>query len=436
MLGSALSCQCVLTPCQGVTVTANDRFFQTKQAAAVLKHGILARYPTVFTTMTSVGRVDGRVVYLDGYAGPGRYEPEGDAAEGEPGSPLIAIRTAETVKTWKRTLHCVFVERNRTYADNLRTVLAEDAGPGLSYEVLDGDVQGHVDHVLSVAGSSPLFAFLDPFGTALPYAELRHTLLGRDTRLITEVLLNFNVHMVGRIGGYLTGDEEDEETTGGRSATLARMDAFLGGPWWQDEFRNARLSNDEGSAARAAMHIVEQFRRKVHDDTGFQSFAVPIRRRPHHNPLFVMLLFYRHAAAPYMFNESVSKANEEWRHHQHNIETAELLESLNDEQPNLFDVDDEGYTARYLEERVDKAERKLEEEWITLIAENIRHHVKSGPLPVEARLTDIHGTTLGLARPMHLTRAWDRLAEEGVVERRLPDKKLRMRRQTIYPVSR
>lgn len=419
---------------RGGDVTANDQFFQTKQAAAVLKHGILARYPTVFATMAGYGRADGRVVYLDGYAGPGRYEPEGDAAEGEPGSPLIAIRTAGTVKAWKRTLHCVFVERKRMFADNLRDVLAREAEPELSYEVLDGDVQRHVDHVLSVAGSSPLFAFLDPFGTALPYVDLRHKLLERDSTLITEVLLNFNVQMVSRIGGYLTGDEEDEEITGsGRSATLARMDDFLGGPWWQTEFREARLSDDEGSAAHAAMHVVEQFRRKVHDDTGFFTFAVPIRRRPHHHPLFVMLLFYRHSAAPYVFNESASKANEEWRQYLHDIELAELLESLK-EQPNLFDLDDEGSTTRLKEKQAKDAERRLEDEWITLIAENIEHHIETGPLPVEARVGDLHGTTLGLAREKHLIRAWDRLANEGVVLPR--DKKQKPRKQTIYPVSR
>lgn len=416
-------------------MTANDRFFQTKQAAAVLKHGILARYPTVFTTMTGVGRADGRVVYLDGYAGPGRYEPEDGAAEGEPGSPLIAIRTADTVKAWKRTLHCVFVERKRTYADNLRAVLDHEAGPELSYEVLDGDVHRHVDHVLSVTDTSPLFAFLDPFGTALPYPDLEHKLLRRDSALKTEVLLDFNVQMVSRIGGYLTGEEEDEETTSsGRSATLARMDDFLGGAWWQDEFREARRSDDEGSAASAAIHVVEQFRRKVHNDTGFQSFAVPIRRRPHHHPLFVMLLFYRHPSAPYMFNESVSKANEDWRLYLHEIERAELLASLDDEQLNLFDVDDEDYTAQYLEDRARKAELKLNDDWIALIADNMRRLVENGPLPVEARVTEVHGTTLGLAREKHLIRAWDRLTDEGVVLPR--DKKQKPRRQTIYAVRR
>lgn len=417
----------------GVGMTANDRFFQTKQAAAVLKHGILARYPTVFASMTGSGSADGRVVYLDGYAGPGRYEPEGDAAEGAPGSPLIAIRTAETVKAWRRDLYCVFVERKRAYADNLRDVLSEEADAELKYEVLQGDVASHLDYVLTVAASSPLFAFLDPFGTALPYGDLRHKLLERGPQRITEVLLNFSVQAVRRIGGYLTGEEEDEEkTTAGKSATLARMDHFLGGSWWQQEFRDARLSSKEDSAAEAAMHVVDRFRRKVHDDTGFESFPVPIRRRPRHHPLFVMLLFYRHPHAPYVFNQQVSKANEEWRQHQHDIDMAELLASQNG-QVSLFDTDKES-AEKFKTEDIKAAEEKLERDWISIITDNIRHHVATGPLPVAMRVSDIHGRTLGLAREKHLTRAWDQLANENVVCPR--DKKARPRNQTIVPVIR
>lgn len=44
-------------------------YFEKKQAAAVLKHGILRRYLHVFVSKT--GSPAGEVVYVDGYAGPG-----------------------------------------------------------------------------------------------------------------------------------------------------------------------------------------------------------------------------------------------------------------------------------------------------------------------------------------------------------------------------
>lgn len=108
-------------------MTAHDEFFQRRRAAAVLKHGILARYPPVFATMTGSTSSGGRVVYLDGYAGPGRYEPETGETIGAPGSPLLAVKNANTVAQWARDLHCIFVERNPLYADNLRQVLLQEA---------------------------------------------------------------------------------------------------------------------------------------------------------------------------------------------------------------------------------------------------------------------------------------------------------------------
>jgi three-Cys-motif partner protein len=413
-------------------VTRNDHFFQTKGAAAVLKHGILSRYPTVFATMAGSTSAGGRVVYLDGYAGPGQYEPEEGEPQGAPGSPLLAIRTAKTVQQWKRDMHCIFVERKKAYARNLHELLGREAEEGLNYEVLQGDVEQHIDHVLSQAHESPLFAFLDPFGTAMPYDDFRHKLLERDRGRPTEVLLNFSVQSVSRFGGLLTGDEEDEEKTGsGKSATLARLDRFLGSAWWRDEFRDARLSDEDGSAARAAMHVVERFQAKVQKDTGFGSFPVPIRRRPHHHPLFVMLLFFRHQVAPWMFNESVSKANEEWRHHQHAIEVAEVLESqpAKDEP---FDLRD--WIKEVKEKDAKETEKRLKEEWINLIAGNIRSCVENGPVPVAAHVGDVLGTTLGLAREMHVNRAWDRLADENIVTPR--NKSAKTRKQTIHPVSR
>ncbi|MGH7938526.1 MAG: three-Cys-motif partner protein TcmP, partial [Chthoniobacterales bacterium] len=330
-------------------------------------------------------------------------------------------------------MHCVFVERNRQYAENLRSVLAAEASTGLAYNVLTGDVQNRLDEALAIAGAAPLFAFLDPFGTALPYGELQGKLLGRGKSLKTEVLLNLNVQMVSRIGGYLTGEEtDDEQTSSGRSATLARMDEFLGGTWWQDEFREARLSDNEGSAASAAMHVVEAFRDRVREDSGYASFPVPIRRRPGHSPLFIMLLFYRHPAAPYLFNEATSKANADWRNHLRDIELAEILKAQ-EYKPTLFDSVEEGYTARYSQEQEKQAEARLETEWIDVISDNIRRLIAgNAAIPIAEQIADIHGTTLGLAREKHFTRAWDRLAEEKVVDPR--DKGQKPRNQTIRRV--
>nr|WP_281199904.1 three-Cys-motif partner protein TcmP [Lentzea jiangxiensis] len=129
----------------------------------------------------------GRVVYLDGFSGPGRYEPDKGQSVGAEGSPLLAMQTADAVEAFRRTLHCVFVERAPQHFKNLCQVLAREAS-SRDYETLHGDVSKHLDHVMALAEGQPLLAFLDPFGTGLPYPEMTDRLLRRPTRPPTEVL--------------------------------------------------------------------------------------------------------------------------------------------------------------------------------------------------------------------------------------------------------
>ncbi len=51
-------------------------FFESKRAAAVLKHAILSGYVSPFAVKTGSTSVDHRVAIVDGYAGAGRYDDE------------------------------------------------------------------------------------------------------------------------------------------------------------------------------------------------------------------------------------------------------------------------------------------------------------------------------------------------------------------------
>jgi len=347
-------------------MTANDDFFQRKQAAVVLKHGILTRYPPIFATMTGSTSSGGRVVYLDGYAGPGRYEPEASETVGAPGSPLLAVQNASTVAKWSRNLHCIFVERNTKFAKNLREVLAQESPATLKYDVMKGDLADRLDEALVITGDSPPLAFLDPFGTALPYRQMVDRLMLRGANLKTEVLLNLNLEMVWGIGGYLTGEEADHElNAANRSATLERVDNFLGGNWWRETFRRSRASGPSGSSAAAAQEVASEYCNRIKDATGFNSFVVPIRRRPHHEPLFLMILFYRHPSAPYQFNDSASGADSDWREHFRQLDLQEEL-AKQQIQPDLFGGD---FAIEVSERDARDVERKLDQTWSGEIAD-------------------------------------------------------------------
>jgi three-Cys-motif partner protein len=74
-----------------------ESFFETKQPAAVLKHELLRRYLRVYVQKTGSTSKDGRVAYLDAYAGPGFYD------DGSAGSPAIAVERSRTTQspTWR-----------------------------------------------------------------------------------------------------------------------------------------------------------------------------------------------------------------------------------------------------------------------------------------------------------------------------------------------
>lgn len=90
----------------GEEIDSSSPFFVRKKAAAVLKHGILNRYVVPFASKVGQDAPDGRVVHLDGYAGPGRYE------DGTMGSPALILEAAARVADFRR-LECYFVERGR-----------------------------------------------------------------------------------------------------------------------------------------------------------------------------------------------------------------------------------------------------------------------------------------------------------------------------------
>lgn len=348
------------------------------------------------------------VVLVDGYAGPGKYE------DGSPGSPLLLVETARKSNAWKTNVRCVFCERDMDTAHHLRQVLGAEAGDDLRHEVFDGPIEQWVAAIVREAESSPMLAFLDPFGVGMPYEALTKQLLARPRHVPTEVLININVEAVWRIGGLLKKGVLER----GTEQTLARMDQSLGGGWWREEF--AAALGTMGAAAKAADHVVAEFCRRVQRDTGFAYFPVLVRRRPGNVPLFILTLFYRHEVAPWKFNAAVSMANKEWREACMSEDLDKALGRIA-VTGSLFS--DEEETAELLRKNQFIAwleqEKRLEAGWVDTIAGNIRGLIAQRPaVKLTTAVREVYGSTLGLARDTHVRKAWDILADEDVVQPR------------------
>ena len=174
----------------------------------VAKHAILEHYLKAWFPILAKNR--GRIVYYDGFAGPGRY------SKGEDGSPVIALRVALTHKLPPTTVDVfVFDEKDPARADHLEHVeLAALTLPtNLCPEVIRSDFAAALGSTLDLLDRenlklAPTFAFIDPFGiTGLPFSLLsRRSGMGaaRHARTKLPILLFLTRCSMARLAGCRT----------------------------------------------------------------------------------------------------------------------------------------------------------------------------------------------------------------------------------------
>ncbi len=147
-----------------------------------------------------------RLLYIDGFAGPGRYEG------GEPGSPVIALRAALfNTALQKKPPHCtltfLFIEERPDRAQFLREELGtltvtQPLPAWVKYILEEGefeDVLKQKFDALTRQGTTPTFAFIDPFG----YSGLPMSLIARIAGIShSECLINFAFESINRWAGH------------------------------------------------------------------------------------------------------------------------------------------------------------------------------------------------------------------------------------------
>ena len=162
------------------------------------KHEILRRYLQAWTPILTQGGFP-EIMYVDGFAGPGRY------SEGEDGSPVIALQVAlEQRAQIKATLRFVFVEKDDERAGVLREIVDDLETPdNFQIEVNGGETFetafGRVLDSYQGRQLPPTFAFIDPFGwSGVPFSMIREILSYRSC----EVLVNFMYEEINRFLGH------------------------------------------------------------------------------------------------------------------------------------------------------------------------------------------------------------------------------------------
>ena len=155
------------------------------------KHDILRRYLDAWFPILT--RWNGRVGFIDGFAGPGEYEG------GEPGSPAIALEAAisHASDMSHAKLLFFFVESERARYEHLTGLLGSSGTPPhVEWQAAHGEFDDVIDHLRGKVGvHNPMFIMIDPFGVkGVRYETIAR--LGRFDK--TEVLISLMFEPITR----------------------------------------------------------------------------------------------------------------------------------------------------------------------------------------------------------------------------------------------
>lgn len=278
-------------------------YWADKALPSVFKHDLLKRYLPQFGGMTGTHSHDKRVVYLDGYAGEGRYE------NGEPASAEIALKVASDLRSKPGLmLECFFSEPQAKSFDRLHEVVQQYRVRGVRAHAHRGEVDGVLDQVVERAAREPLLLFLDPCGLVLPQGRLVDVLAHKRPQdwPPTELLMNFSMMAVWRLGGHVRSPHGNEKS-------LQRFDDVCGGTWWREYFADAVASRDKDDAGADAIEAVaDEYARRLERRTGMLVQSAPVSHSPHKRAVYRLVLATRSQHGLWVFGDTVARARATW----------------------------------------------------------------------------------------------------------------------------
>lgn len=221
-------------------------------AHTAAKHRLLRAYLGGWYPI--LARWEGQVIYLDAFAGPGVYRG------GEPGSPIVALKTLLEHSRLPSLGSCEFrfnfLEPNRDRLTQLRAEIAKlkTARGGFPANVV---VRPRQDTFEDAARSivawleehgrqmPPTFAFIDPFGPkGLPMHVIRDLLDARKC----EVCIHF---MLGFVNRWIRS---------------GRPDSHVAGLFGTDDYRQAEMMR----GARRQRFLLDLYQRQLREYAGFR----------------------------------------------------------------------------------------------------------------------------------------------------------------------
>lgn len=194
-----------------------------------IKHHILKNYLAAW--MPILGSKNKRVIFIDGFAGPGEY------VGGKKGSPIIALKTAINHKTQTKTEYTfLFIEAREDRYNHLKKVISKIKIPSklkIVKYVRYGKFEEEVNSLLTNLEErgvkiAPTFLFIDPFGfSGAPFYLIKKFMENRKC----EVFISFMCNSIRRWQSLLKNEEN--------------LDMLFGTKEWRGIMGNQKTSSDE-----------------------------------------------------------------------------------------------------------------------------------------------------------------------------------------------
>ena len=370
---------------------SSSDFFSHRNPQAVLKHGLLTRYAYYFAGRAGAA-TQGRVAFIDGYAGEGRYQ------DGSLGSPLLLASQATRAQIFKRDVKLALVEKDDNRRARLEQSLQES---GLTADQLIGDdLSDVIDGLLDRYSRHAVLIFLDPFGLVFDRTTLERVLRRSSRHQPIDVLYHFSLSTVARMGRASVG----RTALAPQNAYL--LESALGPIRWRAEFKTATEPN---AATEAALTLAGRFGESVTNATKCKSTGVPVRNRPGQLPKYLLMLFSTDERAHWDFADQASKAYVDWLYYctheeyKANVQHREgqgLLELFPSPEPEQSEIDGQ-----------------LKAEAADYLPGHLRDVLyQRGPLRLVDAVEDIYGEMLGRARATHVRTAIKTLHDRGLVD--------------------
>jgi hypothetical protein len=229
---------------------------------------------------------------------------------------------------------------------------------------------------------------------------LGHILNSSTRQRPIDVLYHFSLLSVARMGRAALGE-------GHRSSNAQHLDATLGQHVdWRGHL--AGIAASSGAATRASIQIADAFATDVRTRTGVPSLSVQVRRRPNHEPTYLLTLFTKDPVgrALWDYADVAGKAYVGWLHHC----------DTEDYEANVAALDRNGILTLFGDEprSLDDVERDLRQQAVAYLVQHLptvlaqRQAFRPGD-----DIAATYGEFLGRARETHVRDALTTLVNEA-----------------------